>query len=91
MRAKGLVVTLPDKEPKGLLADEAKKIQKQRQERRIITAAYPRPPVPNYKCHPFLFPSYDPKTGKDAPAACPTARSATACFIPWNTTTVRVT
>ena len=52
MRAKGVVVSLPDKEPKGFLADEAKKIQKQRQERKIISK--PSPP-PNWKCYTMLF------------------------------------
>ena len=37
MRAKGRIVTLPE-EPMGVLADEAKTIQKQEQERKIIAA-----------------------------------------------------
>jgi hypothetical protein len=52
MRAKGVVVTLPDKEPRGVLANEAKKIQHQRQERKIISK--PSPP-PNWKCYTMLF------------------------------------
>lgn len=47
-----LVATLPDKDPRGFLADEAKKIQKQRQEQKIISK--PAPP-PNWKCYPMVF------------------------------------
>jgi hypothetical protein len=71
MRAKGTIVTLPDKEPTGFYADEAKKIQKQRQERKIIADAKPPRPVPNYICYSFVFPNYDPKTGKGAPRPLP--------------------
>lgn len=74
MRAKGVVVTLPDKEPKGVLADEAKKIQKQKQERKIIAGRKPPRPVPNYICYSFLFPDYDPKTGKGCPRPLPKCR-----------------
>jgi hypothetical protein len=63
MRAKGRVLTLPE-EPKGFLADEAKKIQKQRQERKIISGRKPPRPVPNYICYPEAFKLYDPKTGR---------------------------
>ena len=38
MRAKGKIVTLPDGEPTGVLANEAKQLQKQKQERKIIAA-----------------------------------------------------
>ena len=37
MRAKGRIVTLPE-EPMGVLADEAKTIQRQKQERKIVAA-----------------------------------------------------
>jgi hypothetical protein len=63
MRAKGVIVTLPDKEPKGVLADEAKQLQKQKQERRIVAGARSPRPVPNYLCYPEAFKDYDPKTG----------------------------
>lgn len=38
------------------------KIQKQRQERKIIAGAKPRPPVPNYISYAELFKGFDPKT-----------------------------
>lgn len=73
MRTTGRVLTLPE-EPKGVLADEAKQIQKQRQERKIISGAKPPRPVPNYICYAFLFPNYDPKTGKGCPRPLPKCR-----------------
>jgi hypothetical protein len=74
MRAKGVVGTRPDKEPVGVLAEKAKKIQKQRQERKIISGRKPPSPVPNYIAYAFLFPNYDPKTGKGAPRPLPKCR-----------------
>ena len=37
-RARGVVVTLPDEEPKGFYADEAKKRQRQKQKKAIARA-----------------------------------------------------
>ena len=42
-RARGVVGTEPDLEPKGLLADQAKQIQKQRQEQKLLAAANAKP------------------------------------------------
>lgn len=55
MRAKGTIVTLPDKEPSGFLADEAKRLQQQRQVRKIVSGAKPPSPPPNWKCYPMIF------------------------------------
>ena len=55
MRAKGTIVTLPDKEPFGFLVDEAKRLQQQRQERKIVSGAKPPSPPPNWKCYPMIF------------------------------------
>ena len=55
MRAKGTIVTLPDKEPSGFLVDEAKRLQQQRQERKIVSGAKPPSPPPNWKCYPMIF------------------------------------
>jgi hypothetical protein len=74
MRARGTVVTRPDKEPEGVLADDARQIQKQRQERRIVSGRKPPRPIPNYICYAFLFPNYDPKTGKGCPRPLPRCR-----------------
>lgn len=56
MRPKGVVVTLPDKEPTGSLYLEAKRRLKEREQRlaadRARRAAIP---VPNYKCYPAAF------------------------------------
>jgi hypothetical protein len=52
MRAKGVVGTRPDKEPKGLLAEEAKRLLKEKRDRKIISK--PSPP-PNWKCYTMLF------------------------------------
>jgi hypothetical protein len=64
MRAKGVVVTLPETKPVGL-AVAAKKILAERKARldadRARKAAIP---VPNYKCYPDAFKQYDPKTGR---------------------------
>jgi hypothetical protein len=70
MRAKGTIVTPPE-EPAGVLADEAKKIQKQRQEQKIIAGRKPPPPVPNYICYAELFKGFDPKTHKGGPRRVP--------------------
>jgi hypothetical protein len=71
-RARGVVGTLPDKEPSGFYADEAKKRQQQKQERsRARAAVRANTPIPNYKCYPFLFPNFDPRTGKGAPSPLP--------------------
>ena len=71
-RAKGVVGTLPDNEPSGFYADEAKKRQQQKQERsRARAAVRASTPIPNYKCYPFLFPNFDPATGKGAPCPLP--------------------
>ncbi len=55
MRAKGTIVTLPDKEPTGFYADEAKRLQQQRQERKIVSGAKPPSPPPNWKCYHMIF------------------------------------
>jgi len=55
VRAKGTIVTLPDKEPFGFLVDEAKRLQQQRQERKIVSGAKPPSPPPNWKCYPMIF------------------------------------
>jgi hypothetical protein len=55
MRAKGTIVTLPDKEPSGFLVDEAKRLQQQRRERKIVSGAKPPSPPPNWKCYPMIF------------------------------------
>jgi hypothetical protein len=55
VRAKGTIVTLPDKEPSGFLVDEAKRLQQQRQERKIVSGAKPPSPPPNWKCYPMIF------------------------------------
>ena len=55
MRAKGTIVTLPDKEPSGFLVDEAKRLQRQRQERKIVSGTKPPSPPPNWKCYPMIF------------------------------------
>jgi hypothetical protein len=64
MRAKGVVVTLPETKPVGL-ADAAKKILAERKARLDADRARkPAIPVPNYKCYPDAFKQYDPKTGR---------------------------
>jgi len=74
-RARGVVVTLPDEEPKGFYADEAKTRQRQKQEEAIARAeARANTPIPNYVCYRFLFPNFDPKTGKGAPRPLPKCR-----------------
>jgi hypothetical protein len=74
-RATGTIVTLPDKEPKGFYADEAKTRQRQKQEKAIARAeARANTPIPNYVCYRFLFPNFDPKTGKGAPRPLPKCR-----------------
>jgi len=58
MRAKGKIVTLPDGEPTGVLADGAKQIQKQRQERKIIDAEKRQERydnAPNRVCYAALY------------------------------------
>jgi hypothetical protein len=52
MRAKGVVGVRPDKDPKGFLAEEAKRLHKEKQARKIISK--PAPP-PNWKCYTGVF------------------------------------
>jgi hypothetical protein len=74
-RARGVVGTLPDKEPSGFYADEAKKRQQQKQERLAVARERrANTPIPNYQCYRFLFPNFDPKTGKGAPRPLPKCR-----------------
>jgi hypothetical protein len=69
MRAKGRIVTLPE-EPMGVLADEAKTIQKQKQERKIIAAEKRQERydnAPNRICYAELYAEWKAKhdAGKD--------------------------
>jgi len=69
MRPKGVVVY---RSPKNPIAEKAKKEQRQKQERLAMArAARAERPVPNYICYSFLFPDYDPKTGKGCPRPLP--------------------
>lgn len=69
MRPKGVMVY---RSPKNPVAEEAKKEQRQKQERLAAArAARAERPVPNYICYSFLFPDYDPKTGRGAPSPLP--------------------
>jgi len=62
MRPKGVVVY---RSPKNLVAEEAKRTQKQKQlQRQERAAARAARPVPNYICYPEAFKGYDPKTGR---------------------------
>jgi hypothetical protein len=67
MRAKGVVVTMPDNEPTGSLADEAKQIQKKRQERKIIEGRKPPAPVPNRICYAELYEQWKANGGGRLP------------------------
>ncbi len=54
------------------VADDAKKRQRQKQkELRAQREARANRPVPNYITYSFLFPNYDPTTGKGAPSPLP--------------------
>jgi len=67
MRAKGVVVTMPAKEPTGHLADEAKTIQKQKQERKIIAAEKRQERydnAPNRICYAELYEHWKASGGK---------------------------
>jgi hypothetical protein len=58
--------------PKNPVAEEAKRRQRQKQER--LAADRERranKPVPNYIAYSFLFPNFDPRTGKGAPSPLP--------------------
>ena len=70
MRAKGVVVTMPAKEPTGHLADEAKTIQKQKQERKIIAAEKRQERydnAPNRICYAELYAQWKANGGGKLP------------------------
>jgi hypothetical protein len=74
MRAKGTVVTLPE-EPKGVLADEAKQLQKQRQERRIIEGRRPPRPLLNKQTYAELYEKWKASGSRKLPV-CRRCREA---------------
>jgi hypothetical protein len=74
VRAKGTVL-FDDTLVSNPVVDEAKKRQRQKQEEsRARAAERADRPVPNYVAYSFLFPNYDPKTGKGAPSPLPKCR-----------------
>lgn len=66
MRATGKIVSV-DKEPTGVLAEEAKKINRARWERKIAEAAKPKPPVPNRICYAALYEQWKANGGGKLP------------------------
>jgi hypothetical protein len=78
MRAKGVVVTLPDKKPTGFYADEAKKRQQQKQER--IAARREKFVILNKHTYPELYEKWKANGGGRLPV-CRRCREYT---IHWN-------
>ena len=77
MRPKGVVSVRSVNNPTGVLAEEAKTINREKQEERIARAERrANQEVPNYKCYPNLFPPhlYDPKTGRWSGGILPACR-----------------
>ncbi len=71
MRAIGKIL-FDDTLTKHPVVEDAKRRQDQKQRQlQEQRAARAERPVPNYICYSFLFPNYDPKTGKGAPRPLP--------------------
>jgi hypothetical protein len=58
------------KSPKNPNVDAAKaKLKAEAEEKAARRERYLNATVPNYICYAWLFPNFDPKTGKDCPAS----------------------
>jgi hypothetical protein len=81
-RAKGVVVYRSDTKTNSNVQAAIAAAKKKEEERQERAAARALGPVPNYICYAWLFPNYDPKTGRGAPSPLPECKKCDGIIHP---------